>query len=90
MRKLLVLSIIPFLLGNEGGCETMGAQQSGRGIAPPAAWMRIECPDLPDIPVDEGRKEVRRGYYKQSRLMYAQCKARHGGLNAFATTVTSR
>lgn len=89
MRAVLILAIVPFLLGNSGGCAT-GAQQSGKGIAAPAAWMREECQDLPDIPADEYKASVRRGYYKTSRLMYAQCKARHGGLNAFATTVISR
>ena len=92
MRRIgLVMAIIPFLLGNDGGCATTG-QQSGKGIAKPAGWMLADCEDLPDIPAakDEAKAEVRRSYYKTSRIMYAQCKARHGGLKAFATTVTSR
>lgn len=52
--------------------------------APPAEWMMIDCPNLPDVPENEGNKEARRDYYAQSRRAYGQCRARHAGLKAYA------
>lgn len=54
------------------------------GTAPPADWMMVDCPELPDVPENEGSKGARRDYNAATRKAYGQCRARHAGLKAYA------